>query len=262
MLPDFIIIGTQRGGTTSLYNYLSEHPKIAPARVKEVHYFSVNYDKGVDWYERHFPRTRGLRRRLTGEASPYYIFHPHSPARVKELVPHVKIIALLREPVARAFSHYRHEVRMGEEPLSFEEAVAREDQRIAPDVERLAQDPLYEGHAHRNYSYVARGRYVEQLRGWTRFFPLERMLVLRSEDLFSDPATVYAQTVRYLELPAHDLGSYERYNAAGELEGLTPHLRSTLSEYFRPFNEQLYALLGRDLRWDAEPGTMGAEPIR
>jgi hypothetical protein len=251
MLPDFLIIGTQRGGTTSLYNYLSAHPKIALARQKEVHYFSVNYEKGLDWYESFFPRTRGLRRRITGEASPYYIFHPHSPARVKQLLPDVKIIALLREPVGRAFSHYRHEVNMGEEPLSFEEAVAREDQRIAPDVERLAIDPLYEAHAHRNYSYIARGRYIEQLRLWTRFFPLDQMLVLRSEDLFADPGSVYAETVRFLELPGHDLGSYERYNAAGELEGLTPHLRTTLADYFRPFNAQLYAFLGRDLEWDA-----------
>ena len=253
MLPDFIIIGTQRGGTTSLYNYLAAHPRIAPARVKEVHYFSVNYDKGVDWYRSQFPRTRGLRRRITGEASPYYIFHPHSPKRVKELLPNAKIIALLREPVARAFSHYRHEVRLGEEPLSFEEAIAREDQRIGPDVERLVTDPMYEGHAHRHYSYVARGRYVEQLIHWSRYFPVHEMLVLRSEDLFTDPARVYAATVRYLGLPRHDLGTYERYNAAGELEGLTPHLRATLSEYFRPFNEQLYSFLGRDLGWGAPP---------
>ena len=251
MLPDFIIIGTQRGGTTSLYTYLTAHPKIAPARVKEVHYFSVNYEKGLDWYRSNFPRTRGLRRRITGEASPYYIFHPHSPGRVKELLPDVKLIALLRDPVARAFSHYRHEVGLGEEPLSFEEAVAREDQRIAPDVERMTADPSYEGHAHRHYSYVARGRYVEQLRNWTRSFPLEQMLVLRSEDLFDEPSRVYAQTVRFLELPEHDLGSYERYNAARELEGLTPHLRTTLAEYFRPFNERLYEMLGRNLGWDS-----------
>jgi hypothetical protein len=250
LLPDFIIIGAQRAGTTSLYNYVTQHPKVAPARVKEVHYFSVNYQLGRAWYEHHFPRTRGLRRRITGEASPYYIFHPHSPSRVRELCPDVKLIALLREPVARAFSHYRHEVGLGEEPLSFEQAVAREDQRIAPDVERLATDPLYEAHAHRHYSYIARGRYVEQLRNWTTQFPLEQILVLRSEDLFEDPRSVYGQTVRFLDLPEHDLESYQRYNAAAEIEGMTPHLRQTLAEYFRPFNEQLYDFVGRDFGWD------------
>jgi sulfotransferase family protein len=254
VLPDFIIIGTQRGGTTSLYNYLCAHPKIAPARVKEVHYFSVNYHKGLDWYESFFPRTRGLRRRITGEASPYYIFHPHSPGRVLETCPDVKLIALLREPVARAFSHYRHEVALGEEPLSFGEAVAREDQRIAPDVERLTLDPLYEAHAHRHYSYVARGRYIEQMRNWTRAFPLERILVLRSEDLFTDPRKVYAETIRFLELPEHELDEYRRFNAAADTEGLAPHLRRTLEEYFRPFNRQLYRFLGRDLGWDAVGG--------
>lgn len=250
MLPDFLIIGTQRGGTTSLYSYLSRHPRIAPARVKEVHYFSVNYDKGLEWYEGRFPRTRGLRRRITGEASPYYIFHPRSPGRVKDLLPDVKLIALLRDPVARAFSHYRHEVGLGEEPLSFEEAVAREDQRIAPDVERMAADPSYEGYAHRHHSYIARGRYVEQLRNWTKHFPLEQILVLRSEDLFAEPARIYAETVRFLGLREHDLGTYERYNAARDLEGLTPHLRTTLGDYFRPFNDQLAAFVGRDFGWD------------
>ena len=250
MLPDFLIIGTQRGGTTSLYNYLTEHPKIAPARVKEVHYFSVNYGKGLDWYRSFFPRTRGLRRRITGEASPYYIFHPHSPGRARELLPDVKLIALLRDPVARAFSHYRHEVGLGEEPLSFEEAVAREDERIGPDVEKLALDPSYEGHAHRHYSYIARGRYVEQLRNWTRAFPRERLLVLRSEDLFDDPRAVYSRTIDFLGLPSHDLDRFERYNAARELEGLTPGLRDRLREYFRPFNVQLGAFVGRDFGWD------------
>jgi hypothetical protein len=251
MLPDFIIIGTQRGGTTSLYNYLSGHPKIAPARQKEVHYFSVHHAKGLNWYESFFPRTRGVRRRISGEASPYYLFHPHSPARIREVLPDVRLIALLRDPVARAFSHYRHEVGLGEEPLSFEEAIAREDERIGPDVEKLAVDPSYEGHAHRHYSYVARGRYIEQLRNWTKYFPLEQILVLRSEDLFDDPRDVYLRTIDFLGLPAHDLGTYERYNAARDIQGLTPGLRDRLREYFHSFNVQLAAFVGRDFGWDA-----------
>jgi len=174
---------------------------------------------------------------------------------VSEVLPNVKLIALLREPVARAFSHYRHEVGLGEEPLSFEEAIAREDERLGPDVERMATDPMYEGHAHRHYSYVARGRYIEQLRNWTRHFPREQLLVLRSEDLFDDPRRVYAETIRFLGLPEHDLASYDRYNAAGELEGLTPRLREDMTDYFRPFNRQLESFLERDLGWDAPAGS-------
>src|SRR5262245_43057221 len=103
VVPDFIIIGTQRGGTTSLYNNLIKHPCIVPAFKKEVHCFDVNFRKGISWYQTHFPsyiekylRKAHAKDFVTGEASPYYMFHPHVPRRIAEMVPKVKLIALLR----------------------------------------------------------------------------------------------------------------------------------------------------------------------
>src|SRR5436309_16134274 len=109
MLPDFIVIGAQKSGTGSLYAYLNGHPDVAGARVKEVHYFDLHYHRGVDWYLDQFPDEAAARPRCTGEASPYYLFHPHAPRRAFDLVPDARLIALLRDPVDRAISHYHHE---------------------------------------------------------------------------------------------------------------------------------------------------------
>lgn len=243
MLPDFLIIGTQRGGTTSLYNYLVHHPKVAPAATKEVHYFTLFYDRGEEWYESNFPRSRGWRKRVTGEATPYYLFHPDAPERAGRLVPSARLIALLRDPVARAFSHYRHERRLGEESLSFEDAVAREP-------ERLSGDPFADG-SHQHFSYVARGRYAEQLRNWWQHFPREQLLILRAEDLYAQPDSVYAEVVSFLGLPGHRLRSYDVFNAGAELEGIPEDAKRSLYEYFRPYNAELYELIGRDMGWES-----------
>jgi len=132
MLPDFIIIGVQRGGTTSLYKYMTKHPKIIPALKKEIHFFDNKFGKGLSWYESQFmqnpffcllKRKRKSEDTITGEASPYYIYHPHVPKRISKILPNVKLIAILRNPIERAFSHYNHEVRLGAEKLSFEDAL-------------------------------------------------------------------------------------------------------------------------------------------
>ena len=119
--PNFLIIGAQRCGTTSLYNYLIQHPQIVPSSKKEVHFFDLNFHLGQSWYEKHFPEVSD--NILTGEASPYYIFHPLCPKRIFDYDPSVKLIVILRNPIDRAYSHYRHIVRLGHEPLKFEDAL-------------------------------------------------------------------------------------------------------------------------------------------
>src|SRR5690348_1015601 len=148
LLPDFLIIGTQRGGTTSLYHYLQAHPCIGPASTKEVHFFDMRFHKGLAWYRGHFPsridqyaveQAHG-HSLVTGEATALYLFHPHAPKRVAEALPSVKLIVLLRNPVNRALSHYYHAVKHGQETLSFEEAIQGEEQRTAQEREKLLAD--------------------------------------------------------------------------------------------------------------------------
>src|SRR5207248_4207503 len=119
--PDFLVVGAQRSGTTSLFRYLAAHPAVgAPVR-KEIQYFTLHYQRGDGWYRTHFPMTG--RQRVTFEATPYYLFHPAAPQRAASSVPHAKVIVLLRDPVSRTFSHWQHNASRGLEHLGFEAAL-------------------------------------------------------------------------------------------------------------------------------------------
>jgi hypothetical protein len=256
ILPDFIIIGAQKCGTSSLYRYLAVHPTVVASAGKEVHYFDWNYRRGTRWYRAHFPtdlsrhifRMRTGQRLVTGEATPYYLFHPHVPRRIKGLVPRVKLIALLRDPVERALSAYEHQVRAGTESLPFLEAIDREGERLAKDTERLTGDDTYNSRTHRRFSYLARGVYADQLESWFEIFPREQLLVIRSEDLFEESAAVFAQVLDFLGLPRWQPRDFPRFNSA-EYGVMDANVRRRLTDYFAPHNQRLYALLGRDFRW-------------
>src|SRR5258706_3897640 len=171
LLPDFIIIGTQRGGTTSLYYYLTEHPCIAHALMKEVHFFDDHFREGLNWYRAQFPSslqkyyTERIRKEnfITGESSPYYLFYPPAPKRISEVVPQTRLIVLLRNPVDRAYSHHWLVTQEGKETLSFEEAIEHEEERLAGGREKILADEHYTSFNHRHFSYLARGIYLDQL---------------------------------------------------------------------------------------------------
>ncbi len=257
MLPDFILIGAQKAGTTSLCSHLFAHPNVMHARRKEVHYFdSPEFALGLNWYRAHFPlaihrlSNSGC---ITGEATPYYLTHPQVPARVAAVVPKVKLIVMLRNPIDRALSHHNHQVRRGREPLDFEQAIRAEPQRLSGELERMQADDTYYSHAYWAYSYLTRGRYAEQLERWLQVFPLDQLLVIGSEAFFNDPRTQYKRTLTFLGLPDHDLGEYKKQNTGGAYDGITPELHAELNAYFRPHNERLYALVGRDFGWNDPP---------
>ena len=248
--PSVLIIGAQKSGTTSLFNYLVQHPKVLPPLGKEVHYFDFHYADGVNWYRGHFPYRRQLRHgRLTLDASPYYLAHPLVPERAAQLLPGVKLIAVLRNPVDRALSHYQHEVRYGREPLSFAEAIEREPERLAGEEERLQSDPSYYSANHHRYSYTRRGLYLEQLRRWVQHFPRAQLLVLQSERLFRDPARTTADVHAFLGLQPYRLERYQPFLAGNYDAGLPAELRAKLVAYFEPHNRELYRWLGERFDW-------------
>src|SRR6187551_3563074 len=152
-LPDFLVIGAQKAGTTALYAYLRWHPGIAGPSWKEVCFFDRHWWRGEAWYRGQFPLRAG--ERLVGEASPSYLFHPLAPERARSLVPGAKLVALLRDPVDRAYSQYQHEVALGREPLSFEDALAAEEERTRGEAERLAADPRAFSRAWWDHTYAA-----------------------------------------------------------------------------------------------------------
>ena len=173
VLPNFIICGTQRGGTTALYHYLKMHPEVYMSVKKEVHFFDLNFHRGVEWYSRFFSGARYGSYKAVGEASPLYMYLEEVPERIHSLLPEAKLIFILRHPVDRAYSHYWHEVKLGFEHLSFEEAVEREE-------ERLKAGSLF---ARQHYSYLDRGRYAAQLERYRKYFSKDQMLILINRDL-------------------------------------------------------------------------------
>jgi hypothetical protein len=244
-LPDFLILGAQKAGTTALYAYLRWHPEITGPSFKEVSFFDRHYAKGERWYRAHMPVRR---RSLVGEASPSYLFHPLAPERVARLLPDARLIALLRNPVDRAFSHYQHEVALGRERLSFEAAVDREEERMQGELDRMLRDPSYFSLAWWNYTYVARGRYAEQLERWFASFPREQLLVLFTEELSADTAGTYRGVLDFLGVGARDLESYPRIFDR-DYPDMSSVTRERLHKEFEDSNHRLASLLGRDLPW-------------
>jgi hypothetical protein len=254
--PTFLIIGAAKSGTTSLHETLVRHPALGASLDKEPRYFDVNYGRGRGWYRAQFPlRSYRLRTRLrfgvepaVGEATPYYLFHPHVPSRVRRDYPEMKLIAVLRDPIERAYSHYQHQVRIGREQRSFEQAVAEEAELIGPELERMLADQTYESDVYRRYSYVSRGLYAEQLERWLARFPAQQLLVLSSEDLFARPADTLAEICRFLGIPAVERVALRADRHFGYAE-LSPRTRKELADGFAEPNRRLCALLGRDFGW-------------
>lgn len=238
-----------RGGTTTLYRHLVTHSKIEPAFNKEVHFFDKNSQKGLGWYRAFFPlRFSSPVDAITGEATPYYLFHPRCPSLVAKLLKDVRLIVVLRDPVERAFSHHQWAVARGREQLSFEAALEAEEGRLSGEHEKLLADASYTSFAHQVYSYKARGLYADQLELWFEKFDRQSILVLRSESLFASPASTMREVLRFLRLPEEDLGKLPHRNM-GSGETIDPPIRERLSAYFQPHNQRLFSLLGWTERW-------------
>ncbi|MEP6758535.1 MAG: sulfotransferase [Actinomycetota bacterium] len=260
-LPGALVIGAQRGGTTTLYHYLTQHPQfLGTVADKEVHHFDLHVAEGLDAYRGAFPTTAKVRRTerriggriVVGEATPYYLFHPAVPARVAADLPQVRLIAVLRDPVERAWSHYRHEVDLGHEALGFADALAAEGERLAGEAERLLADPSAVSFAHQHHAYVARGRYLEQLERWWAVFPRGQLLLVRSEDLHADPAATLDSITAHLGIRPWQPPAWRTYNASTSTD-MPAAARARLRETFRRSNDRLAEATGRDWSWERDP---------
>ncbi|MCY7382712.1 MAG: tetratricopeptide repeat protein [Microcoleus sp. CAN_BIN18] len=239
--PNFIIIGSQRCGTTSLYTYLAQHPQILTPIKKEMDFFSWHFDRGIDWYLAHFPPMPVGEQFLTGEASPSYFDCREAPERLYSAFPEVKLVVLLRNPVDRAISQFYRLTELNWEVRSF-------DRAISDEIERLNQNPAYIiGEEPGNY--LARGRYIEFIKNWLAFFPREQLLVLKSEDLYAGAAATVSQVLEFLDLPEYQLPEYQNANP-GSYQPINESVRDCLSDYFKPYNQELEEYLGRKFDWE------------
>lgn len=257
--PDFLIVGAQRCGTTSLYKTLAEHPDVLPAGLhKGVHYFDTDYERGPLWYRSHFPtkvrarvaeQHRGVRP-ITGEASPYYMFHPLAPERIARDLPEARLVVLLRDPVERAYSAYVHERARGFESLSFEDALAAEPERLAGEEDRLVREPGYVSRVHQHNAYLARGRYVDQLERLEAQVGRDRLCVVDADELFVDFTTGFSRVRDFLGLAEWMPATFEQRNARPRTK-LEPEVRARLEDHFAQYDERLAAWWGRTPQWRA-----------
>jgi hypothetical protein len=259
--PDYLLIGTKRGGTTSLARWLLDHPDVrglypALEQRKGAYFFDVNHHRGHRWYRSHFPvravhewrgRRRG-RRQLIGDATPYYLHHPMAAERAGRQVPNAKIIVLLRHPVDRAVGHWAERRRNGVETLEFSDALRAEASRLAGEEQRILDDPTYVSFAHQHWSYVDQGRYRRGLQRWFDAYPPDQILVLRSEDLYADPGAVYRRTLNFLGLKPHEPTEFAAWNSKPK-ELVGDDDRAFIEAALAHDVAELEAMLGRSLDW-------------
>lgn len=245
--PDFIIVGAQKSGTTELFRYIKDHPLVVNKR-GEIHFFDLQFSKGLGWYKQQFPKRPSPEYKI-GDKSPYYLFHPLVPKRVAKMFPNVKILMILRNPTDRAYSQYWHNVRRKREKISFEGVVKAEPQRLEGELEKILKNPKYNSFHYQHSSYLARGIYVDQVKRWLSYFPKEQIMILSSKDLRNDPNGTMARVFEFLGLPVfQDWKQHpDFYNVYPPMD---PNTRKELSDYFRPYNQQLEELLNMKFNWD------------
>jgi hypothetical protein len=249
VLPDFVILGAQKSGTTTLSTQLSAHPAVMPALRKEVHYFDAA-PRPIEWYRAFFPRRRALEARaasaghaVTGEATPFYLFHPSAPVRLRAAVPHGRLVVVLRDPVERAVSGYHHAVRMGDDTRPIDVALDPANVEVLADAPQWYDDPACPA---RRRGYLARGRYAEQLERWFGTVPREQVLVLETRELAGGVAL--GKTLDFLGLPASAVDAASDRNV-GTYDAPESAVEQSLRAYFAPHNDRLFRLLGHRFEW-------------
>lgn len=241
MQVDFVIGGTQKGGTSALASFLRQHPQICmPESRKELHYFDKEHHfakQKPDYDKYHANFKPQPQHRVIGEATPIYMYWNPAPSRIATYNPQMKWILTLRDPVARAYSHWNMERQRGNETLPFGEAIARERERCGEAL------PLQ----HRVYSYADRGFYSGQVERLFQIFGRERCLVLLNEELRSEHAATLKRVFKFLGVDSSTIPRPENVFEHDYEGGIDPAVASSLRQRFTPDIKALEKLLERDL---------------
>ena len=254
VLPDFIIIGSMKCGTTSLYYDICEHPCASPAAYDEIGFFDSNFHLGLNWYRSMFPRKKQIedvRRKegtaITGEDTPFYFWNPTAAKRIKKLLPNIKLISILRNPIDRAYSEYQDWSSRESNPPSFETVIENEI-NLQREYPRLITEGNFEVFNQKN-SYLLKGVYVDQLKIWAGLFPKEQIFTLSTENLNSDPTAALESVFQYLNLPDYKIKNIQRQKQKKYVP-MNSQTRKILVEFFKPHNERLFKFIGKKFDWD------------
>lgn len=257
--PDFVIVGAQRCGTTSLFRALSKHPALMPNVIdaKGVHYFDTNYHQNEAWYFAHFASQAERdshtdkvgQRAIVGEASPYYLYHPVGAERMARTIPDAKIIVLLRDPVKRAISHHLHMLWEGHESVEdLDEALDLESSRLEGIEQRLVAERSFVSRSHQHYSYAARGHYAAQLERLYAHFPRENVLVMATEKLTGDSKSSLSRIQSFIGLEPDLAIDLEKRNASPKFEPRAETLQR-LADEFMESNKRLSSVVDTEFPW-------------
>lgn len=248
--PNFLIVGFMKCGTTSLYEYLSQHSQIIPCIKKEVHFFDWEYDRGYKWYLAHFPPVVENELFLTGEATPYYLLSSKAKNRIITHLPNVKLIVILRNPSDRAISHYYHQVNWGLENRSFKEALITELKILQQFNHCLTFESLVNTNIDLpKYGYLTCSLYTYFLEKWMTSIPKKQFLVLKSEELYTNPTATMKQVFEFLELTNQELPQYMKY-VSGAYPTTSAKIKKILSDFLKPHTKRLESYLNMQFNWE------------
>ena len=252
-LPDFIIIGTARSGTTSLFYNICEHPSVIPAAYDEVGFFDSNYHLGINWYRSMFPTKKHMEKvkkntkfAMTGEDTPFYIWSPTVARRILKIIPNVKLIVLFRNPIDRAYSNYHLGIRAGSENLSFEDAIQSE-------LDSLKNSKIKSDDDVKKYtiprSYIAKGFYADQLKIWLKLFKSKQLFITSTEDFESNANNTLNKIYDFLEIPQINLKNLEKHKVAS-YPPMKDETRKFLVDLYKIHNEELFRMISKEFDWN------------
>jgi len=257
-LPAFYLLGVQKSGTTALFDYLTQHPCVSQT-IKDIRFFDKYYQKGSNWYRLHFPlnpskifsqKTKN-KQYVVGDATERYFEYPHAPQRIQSLTPNAKFLIILRNPVERTYSHYNFNVIRNKENRTFEDAIDKESKRTKVEYTKMEKDKKFYSDYYFRYAYLDRSIYATKLKRWFQIFPKEQFFIIENNELLNNTAKIYKDVLRFLNLPNLELPKYEKIFAKKykkpKMEQLT---RQQLVEFFQPYNDELYRLLGTKYDWN------------
>ena len=250
VLPDFLVLGVHKSGTSTLYNELVKHPNILSAADKEIHYFNA-YFGSESWYRSNFPTKKEMEKgkngkSITGEATAQYLFHPLVPKRVHNLLPNIEFLVVLRNPVERAFSHYNNNIRKGIEPLPFKDALQKRKNDLKEAEKMVREGDLQANRFFERYSYLEKGKYVEQFERWFEFFPKEKFFVFQTTEFQQNTWNKIFDFLNVSHLNIKDTPKLGKY----DYSPIDAETKEWLNEFYKPYNEKLEKMFKIKLNWD------------
>lgn len=254
-LPEFLIIGQFKCGTSSLYDYLIHHPNIHTAFRKEIGFFLDHYTQGLTYYRSYFLKRRWNKNKITGEATALYFSNPLCLARIRQTLPNVKLIVILRNPTHRAYSHYWMNVAGGKEHLSFEQAIEKEQTRMK-NFEETIQSADRREVTKLRYGYTRAGLYIQDITRWLNVYPKEQILILDSEELKNNIVPAINRIFSFLNVQRPQEDYYDYVSDSNNRKGTGTYKKqirdetmSKLNKYYEPYNEELHKYLGMKFSW-------------